>query len=283
MSAVGRALSNTRRRLGAVAWAYGLRLLVAWIVASPIARTLSSSVAAHHPRGDAVLFDAGGLELVESLRLSMGVLSSELRGALLIGGVLGWLLLVPAAGLLSALADPERSGPAEWTRRGVQLLPRFTLGYGSRLFCQGLLIALAGVALWLLEPRLPGSWDERQKDLVLVALAMPVLALVYALGAFEDVLRAELLGAPSVGAALRAALGVARRRSSALLVGAVSASLCSLALPIAVAPLVARIDVSRPETWRLIAVTLLHQAVVFALVALRASWLALVLELRSRE
>ena len=71
------AFRTTRRAARAIALVYLLRLLVAWIVVSPIARALSSVVARNHPRGDAILFEAGGLELIESLRLSSTRASSS--------------------------------------------------------------------------------------------------------------------------------------------------------------------------------------------------------------
>lgn len=279
MSALGRALGTTRRCLGAVAYVYALRLLCAWILASPIARALTAPVASRHPRGDAILFDAGGLELLESVRLSFGVLASEGRGALLVGSVLGWLSLIPAAGLLVALGEPERSGPAEWTRRGIELLPRFTLAFGARLFCQGVVAVLAAVGLSALDRRLSSLWDERQTDLTLVSLALPVLLVLVFFGVFDDLVRVELVRGARFFAAVRGAWRRLTRQVSALAGGWLLIGACSLALPLLAAPLVGRLDVSRPEAWRVVAVTLLHQAVVFALVGLRALWLALLLEL----
>lgn len=283
MSALGRAFGTTRRCLGAVVYAYALRLLCAWILASPIARALTAPVASRHPRGDAILFDPGGLELLESLRLSFGVLASEARGAMLVGSVLGWLALIPAAGLLVALDERERSGPAEWTRRGIELLPRFTLTFGSRLFCQGVVAVLAAVGLSALDRRLSSLWDERRTDLTLLSLALPVLAVLVLFGVFEDLVRVELVRGARVFEAVRRAWTRLARQVWALSGGWLLIGACSLALPLLAAPLVGRLDVSRPEAWRVVAVTLLHQAVVFSLVGLRALWLALLLAERSAE
>lgn len=279
MTVLARAFASTRRAARAVVYVYLLRALAAWLLASPIARTLTSQVAVRHPRGDAVLFDAGGLELVESVRLSLRVLASEAGGTAIAGSVLGWLMLVPAAGLLAALCEPRRTGPAEWTRRGLELLPRFTLVFGARLFCQGVVVALAALGLSLLARRLSLSFDERRADLVLLALALPVLALAVAAGVLEDLVRAELVRGAALRPALRRAWSLLARRSGTLSWTWLLIAACSLALPLVAAPLVGAMDVSRPGGLRVVGVALLHQAVVLALVALRALWLAVVLEL----
>ena len=275
------ALARTRRAVRAVALVYALRALAAWILASPLARALNSTVAAQHPRGDAILFDPGGLELIESLRLSLGVLGSELKGALLIGTVLGALSVIPAAALLAALVEDEPSGPAEWVRRAVTLFPRFVLSFGARLFLQGAVLAVGALALGRLGRRLASSWPEQSADLSVLGLGLLVLAAASALGIYEDLFRVESARGATLGRALRQAGALLRARWLALGGSWLCLVACALVLPLLVAPLVGIVDVSRPGSWRLVVVTFLHQGVVLGMVAARAVWLAIVIELGS--
>lgn len=156
------------------------------------------------PRGDAILFDAGGLELIESLRLSLGVLGSELKGALLIGTVLG-ALVIPAAALLAALVEDRAQRAGRSVRRAVTLFPRFVLSFGARLFLQGAVLAVGALALGRLGRRLASSWPEQSADLsVLGRLGLLVLA-ASALGIYEDLFRVESARGATLGRALRGA------------------------------------------------------------------------------
>lgn len=274
-----RAVARTRRALGAVLWVYAARALSAWIVASPLAAALVSPVAAHHPRGDAILFDAGGLELSESLRLSLDVLFAELRSSFWIASVLGWLSLVPAAGLLVALVERERSGVAEWTRRGLELLPRYTLLFGARLFVQGVLLALGVLLVWLARRRLSLSLDERSTDLVALWAALPCLALAGLVSLYEDLARVELVRGAPLGRALRRGAALLASRIGRLTLAALVLAAAGAVLPLLAAPLAGALDVSRPGTARVVGVLLVHQAVILALIALRAVWLAYAIEL----
>ncbi len=275
------AFRTTRRAARAIALVYLLRLLVAWIVVSPIARALSSVVARNHPRGDAILFEAGGLELIESLRLSSTVLASEIKGALLIGTVLGALSLIPAAALFAALAEKEPTGPAQWIRRGVELFPRFLLTFGARLFCQGVLLGAGAIALTRLARHFGSSWSEPRADLAGVTLGLVVLLPVCALGVYEDLVRGEMMKNAPLAVALRRAVQIARSRPLALAGPWLLIAACSITLPLLAAPLVGLLDVSQPGVSRLIGVTVVHQLVVLCLVVLRALWLAVVVDVGS--
>jgi hypothetical protein len=258
---------------------YALRLSAAWIVASPLSRALTAPVATAHPRGDAILFEPGALELVESIRLSAPYLLAELKGSLLVGVFLGWLSLVPAAGLLSALSSRTRTGPAEWARRGVELFPRFTLSFASRLIAQGIVVALAVGAARLLEPRLAAGKSEVRSDLVLVGIVLTALAVAMVLGVLEDLVRVELVRGARFGRALRRASRTLVSNPGRVLAWWVLFALATALLPLAASPLTTLIDVGRAGTGRLIAVTLLHQGVLLGVVTLRALWLSLILEL----
>lgn len=275
------AVARTRRAWRAVLWVWGLRLLAAWIVASPLARALTSSVAAQHPRGDAILFDAGGLELVESLRLSLPVLASEIKGALLIGTALGALSLIPAAVLLAALVEETPSGLPRWLGRAVELFPRFVLSFGARLFCQGAILAAGAIALVRVHRRLASSWSEQSAAFTAAGLGLLVLAAAAALGILEDLVRAETVRGEALGRALRRGAQLLCARWVTLTASWLLMAACSLLLALVAAPLVGVLDVSRPGAWRLVGVTLVHQGVALGLVIARSLWLSLVVELGS--
>lgn len=281
MSALRSGFVATRKAIRAVGCVWALRLLVAWILASPLSRALTSQGATSHPRGDAILFEPGGLELLDAIRGSLPVLASQLRGSLIIGGVLAWLTLIPVGGLLCALAEPHRTGPAEWTRRGIELLPRLSVLFGARLFFQGLIAVIAALGIGALGRRLDLVWDERRADLAQLGLALLSVCIVLGLGVIEDLARVEVAGGARVLAALRAALRSLRQHALVILALATFLLVAGLCLALGGGALLGAIDVGRTGAARVTAATLVHQAVIFGLIALRSVWLGALMHLRT--
>jgi hypothetical protein len=137
----------TRGLLACVAY----RSLSSWLVAGPLAIAVGGTIA-HHPRGDAALFDRGGLWLLEAARH----VAPQLPAVGLATGVLalivafGWLL--PLGLLLAELAGHRgRAALGE----AAQRLGTLSLLLGAFLFLQALIVASAafsaragGAAAW---------------------------------------------------------------------------------------------------------------------------------------
>ncbi|MFO0568675.1 MAG: hypothetical protein U0263_23640 [Polyangiaceae bacterium] len=270
---------SVRRALPAIVWAYVFRLLCGWIIASPLARALAAQGATQHPRGDAILFERGGLELTEALRLGGAVLAEEAKGSLLVAVLLGFVSLVPAVGLLSALDEDARSGPSEWTKRGVALWPRSSVMFGAKWFAQGVYWLLAGLLVVFIYRKAPTHWDERSVDLTALGVALLCSLPALFLGLVEEMARIELVRGARLGGALRRAVRLTASRPIRIGGSWLLATLFGAALTVAVAHLVGALDVSRPGSARMVGVFVLHQAAIFGILCARSVWLAYCIEL----
>jgi hypothetical protein len=280
MSSLSQSALESFRRSRALAFVWLTRLLVAWVISSPLARALTAQGSSDLPRGDAVLFDPGGLWLVEALRLGWPVLRSELRGSLLLGSVLAWLSLIPLGVLIAALASPRRTPLSHSVSRAIAAFPRLTLLVGATLLVQAAAVAASVFAALALQRRLATSWDERSSDLCALGVLGVGLLLAVGVGVVQDLARVALV-AEDIGAlqATRRALATVRRRAAGAFGAWAATSAIGLALTLAAAVLVGAIDVSRSGEWRVVLVTILHQAAVLSLVFCRATWLAGALDL----
>jgi hypothetical protein len=268
------------RQRSALAFAFLARIVLAYLIASPLARVLMGAGIQHHPRGDAVLFEPGAVALVEAVRVSLGELRTELGGSLVVGIVGAWLLLIPHGALYAALGLPDRARLAELLPRSLALFPRFTLLGGACAFVQGLILTLAFLGASGIESRFATAGSERRADL----LALGVLAIAVLLVAFTalwlDLARAAVVVDDArffsaLGSGFRAFL----RRPLAAIACSTLGPLCLLGLIAAAAVLTGLLDVSRVGTWRVLLVLALHQLVVLGAVLFRAGWLGASLEL----
>jgi hypothetical protein len=137
----------TRGLLACVAY----RSLSSWLVAGPLALALGSAMA-HHPRGDAALFDRGGLWLLEAARHVAPQLPAVglATGVLVLITAFGWLLPL---GLLLAEIAGHRGRAA--LGEAAQRLGTLSLLLGAFLFIQALIVFSAafsaksgGAAAW---------------------------------------------------------------------------------------------------------------------------------------
>jgi hypothetical protein len=133
-------------RLGVLAGCWAFRALVSVLAAAPLAIAGARIVGAH-PRGDAVLFDEGGMWLLETGRLlgpQMPAVAGG-AGAVLLLAAFAWL--VPF-GALVASVEPgaaERSG-AELLRRGAGAFGPLALLLGAFWLVEVVVLALGGLA-----------------------------------------------------------------------------------------------------------------------------------------
>ncbi|MEZ4442583.1 MAG: hypothetical protein R3B72_26045 [Polyangiaceae bacterium] len=163
-------------RLGAVGLCYGYRALGSALMAMPLAYAIGGSVAGH-PRGDAVLWDRGGIWLLEALRLSQASLGPALvqGGALGVVVALGWLL--PLGGLM-AVHGAERPSLATSLGRAAAKLPMLSVLFGVFLLIQALALAFfIGIGRLVAAPTATGD----VLGLVLPVLCLPVWLAIVAL------------------------------------------------------------------------------------------------------
>ena len=258
--------------VGVWAWETALALLVAWPVSSLVGRAFGAD-----PRGDAVLWAPGGRELVHLLFREVNglyALASQAMLVLVAATVLG---LVPMAMMLTAIAYARRDGtPAgilACTEQGLRRFPAMALLLVLASVAQGIVAAFGFAAGSVVEAWAhPGLGEARAQQIQALVLLL-FLAATAAIGVAHDLSRAAVVRFKvSGGRAL--ILGVRTFRLAPLALGWSWGwrALASLAPIVAAAWAADRVG-SRAGG-ALFVLFVLHQAVILARVALRASWLA---------
>lgn len=271
---------RAQRRPGGVLAFWALRLLAAWLLAAPIAGALGGSGVSRFPEGDALLFAPGATYLMEALRRGLGPLVAGLQNAAWFAVILGYLSLVPLAGLLYALCHAGRLRPGDVARAALEQLAPFTLLAGLTLLAQAAVAVLGIILVSVLRASIYASMDVRSADLWLLGAVGLVLLVVLWVGLVEDLARAALVRHQrGLGSALSRALHTARQRPLAALSAWLVPAIWSIAVVAVGALAVGRLHVEHGGSWRVLGALALHQLVALALVGLKAQWLAAALRL----
>lgn len=259
-----------RKRPGVVLLAYAFRLAAALLVAWPFAVTLGGAVSGY-PRGDAVLFDQGGMLLLEALRRSAGALRPSTSSSLLLFVLVCFLSLLPLAALLGALGAKGRVTARDLGAWALGPIGTFSLLLGAAAIVEALLggvVIAVGNAIARRE-----TVDLRAADQIRIGFVAFAVVLVLVVSVFHDLARvAAVRGELGVRASIKRAFAAFRSAPLSLLGGwtwraALGAAFLGVALVVA-----SRIGVERKL--QVFAGFLVHQASVVAAFFLRASWLA---------
>lgn len=267
---------RARRRpwaiVGVWAWQGAFALMTAWPAAS-----LVESFYGGHPRGDAALWEAGALPL-----LDLGAHAWRARSALTthaatlmsLAVVLG---LLPAAALLASIAFTTRDLHAPPLGRLLaRALPAFRpmlVVFACTSLAQ-LSLALVGLkcALVLDDVAYDRLGEAKAEQLGLMGAALFVLA-VAVVGLLQDLARAAIVRFRVGGlAAMRLSWSTFQRAPLALSWSWGWRAIASL-VPLAFGALVAE-RMGGQGGLALLALTAIHQVIALSRVALRASWLA---------
>jgi hypothetical protein len=259
-----------RKRLGMVALLYAYRAIAALLIATPAA-LLAGSIVSGYPRGDAELFDPGGVMLVEAVRLARrSLIPLVLQGGLgAVVAALGGLL--PFAALVVALGHEGKLSARFLTARAVAPVGPLVLLWGSALLAQ---VVVVGLVVMVGEKLLEqAGLDLFREDLARLGVFGVGLLAALAIGVLHDLARviAVLEGRGFYVSAERA-LGVMERAYARVLWayawrGALAVAALSVAGWIA-----HRLGLSSSRSFGLVAVA--SQVSVLFAVFLRASWLA---------
>jgi hypothetical protein len=267
---------RARRRPLTVLVYYTYQLALSALLAWPASRALAK-VFGGHPRGDGVLFDAGGWALL-AIRTPYGRVSPAVSGALLLATVLGAVLgLVPLAALLTSIshATPDARAPrprhlAPYVVATFQPLLKL-LAIGSALELS--LLAIAAWSFGAVRDAAEPRWGDARADQIGALCCALVLLLAAVVSVLHDVARAAAVRFRSGAlAAVRSALLTVRRSPVRVLwswAWRAGASVVAVALIALVVPHLGARGVAS-----VLAIGLLHQLVVIARTSLRASWLA---------
>lgn len=167
-----RRLKTPRQRWCVVGyWAF--RSLASLLLAAPVASALGQTVMGF-PRGEAELFQPGGILMLDALREVVPVVVA-LRWPLSLG-LACWMMLAPLALGALLVAQQDVSGKqdfAEFASRSLRAYPRQVL---LELLSWGAFVGLAaGWIVWmtLVSSVLPAGPNEQRDDLLALALTLP--------------------------------------------------------------------------------------------------------------
>ncbi len=267
---------RARARPGVVLFLWLYQLLCAVFFAWPTAALVGQAYR-NHPRGDAVLFEPGGLALADFVWRSRGFSGALLAHDTIVAIFSVVAGLLPLSALLASMAYTTRARRSPRPRQ----LVRFAFdAFGSMLglffIASALEVLFAGIAItlgdYVTDSGLARMGEARAEQLGwLVTLVVFLIALV--VGVLHDLARASVVRF-RVGATKACVLAWNTFRMHPVsLFGSWGWRACAGLVPIAAASMVTD-RIALRTGGSLVAVFVLHQAVVVARVALRASWLA---------
>jgi hypothetical protein len=265
--------AGATRRLGLVGAVYLAHLTFALAVAWPLAKLVGDPVMAH-PRGDRVLFEPGALFLSETLRLGQRALASVGEGmsfGVLVGLYLG---LVPLAALFHSFGREQKPALPALMAAAGRLFAPFSLLLGLTIAGAALASLVPLMVGGLLENELRTAFGERGADLAQTAFRAVALLVVWGFGVAQDLARAALATRETrVLEAIRRGLETLRAWPIEAVGGCALRGLAGLLIVTVAARLATQVGVETGASF--FAVLVLHQSVAFALVLLRADWIAL--------
>jgi hypothetical protein len=267
---------RARRRPGAVvgvwAWQSVLALVGSWPAVALVRASYGRS-----PSGDAPLWDAGSLPLLSLLsREANGIRAATgAASAILVLGVLAGL--VPLAAMMVSIGNTTRDktgiGVASAVGRAVAVFRPFGLLLLAVTLAQGLVAAAAFLLGQLVEAWTHRALGEAHAQALGIAVGAALIPCVVVLGVLHDLARAAVvrLGLRPFQA-LVAGAEILRAAPRTLTWSWGWRALAAAAPVFAVAALADR--TGGRGGFALFVLAALHQMVVLARVALRASWLA---------
>ena len=252
--------------------AYAAYLLAAGFALAAPWSALLHRTAAEYPRGDAELFDQGGVMLMEAIRralLGLPAAATSSGVVLLFAGAVG---LLPFGMLIAGLGRQGRVRAPFLAARAVGSLGTLTLIWGLGFAAQ----AILGALLALLGVKLVGALHLAPRGEALAHASLRVLALVppLPLGVARDLAMFSAVNdATRLYTSASRALLVLRRAFGRALGAYLARAL--LALAVLLAAFWIPTSLLAPTSPPRVAIPfLVHQLAIVLAVALRASWLA---------
>jgi hypothetical protein len=246
-------------------------LLAGFAVAAPWSSLIHATVTGY-PRGDAELFDRGGIMLVEALRLAVRGAPAAMTSsgfAVLLAGAVG---LVPFAVLIAGLGREGRVRAPFLAARAARAIGTLTLLWGISFAAQ----AIFGAILSLIGAKIIGGLHlaERGEALAYVVLAAVVLLALLPLGVARDLAAVSAVNDETrFYTSSTRALRVLRRAFGRALGGYLVRALLSLAVLLAAFSIPGALRGSDAPPGVALPFAI-HQLAMVIAVFLRASWLA---------
>jgi len=207
------ALPSARRVLGAVAIQYGYRACAASLLSLPLLTAISASRISSFPDPDRVLFEHGGIYLLEVLRSQQSLLGAGAGLGLCLLGCFALAALLPDWWVLTAFS---RVGPGVDARRGRRTLGRLGLLAVFTWPLRALLWLLALSLAFLVRSWLSHVTDDRSADLLVAAGVVLGLGLQLGASLLHDLTSSSVVAdAATLRRAVVRALTVAVARGQA--------------------------------------------------------------------
>jgi hypothetical protein len=256
----------------AILFDFTCRVAAGLILGAPVAAVVGASGVGSFPEGDRLLFTAGGTWLLEVLRASFALLPALATSSLATGVLLAAALVVPQAGLVTALAEDSPEPLRAFIGRAGARVPALLGLAGLAFLTQVLIFALAlGLAGFARERLLENAIRADSAALAIAALGA---VLVLALGLLRDLASAAVAcGESGARRAIRTGFRCLHRAPGAAFGRWLGPHVLGLALVSAAVLATGALDVSKPHGARFFAVAVLHQSVILGLCACRAAWL----------
>jgi hypothetical protein len=261
---------RARKRIGLVAMAFAYRALAALAIALPAAAAVGAATAAY-PRAQDELFDAGGLMLIESLRVTRRAAPAIFATGGLVAVTAAVLGVFPLGVLIAGLGRKGRLDAGFVVGRAWAHAGTLAILYGLGAVAQVVIGALIGLLGGKLVPAL--SLRTPNDDLAGIGVALVALAAAAIVGVLRDLaFVAAVHGEQRFYGACVHAVRVARARFGRA-IGAWgwrwALGFAGFALAIALAPQPAGAGAGAVALG-----ALLHWGAIFGIVAARGSWLA---------
>jgi hypothetical protein len=267
---------RARRCPKAIVAVWAWEALFGTALAWPFAAIVQSAYGSH-PRADAVLWEPGGLALLDLVvrrQPALGALVAHVATVVLLALVLG---LLPSAALFACVGftTPDRKSP---TLRDAFLAAIPAFGPSAVLFATALVFDVSlGAAAWagagLADEGFERALGEVAADAIALSLVVACWAVAGVAGVLQEVGRAAVVrfrvGAPE---GLRTALRALAMAPTALLWSWGWRMLASV-VPVALGGLLAGRIGGRGGS-SLIVLLVMHQLIILVRAALRASWFA---------
>jgi hypothetical protein len=264
------------RRPGLVV-AYAVYLLAAGLAVAAPWSALIHATAAGYPRGDAELFDRGGVMLVEAVRLATRGAPAAMTSSGLVVLLAGAFGLVPFAMLIAGLGREGRVRAPFLAASAARSLGTLTLIWGLGFAAQAIFGALLGLlGLKLLDGL---HLAPRSEGIAQVSLGVGALLALLPLGVARDLAMVSAVNDETrFYTSSTRALRVLRRAFGRSLGAYLARSLLALAALLAAFWIPAALRA--PDAAPGVAIPfLVHQLAIVIAVFLRASWLAAAIRL----
>jgi hypothetical protein len=259
-----------KRTTLAALFEFSCRAAAGLVLAAPITAAVAATGIGAFPEGDRLLFEPGGLLLVEAARSSLNLVAPLTSSTIAVVAIASVALSLPQALLWTAAAEVTPEPFMTFVGRAGTRVPSLLALLGLGLLSQVLAGTLGLTVAGFLRNGMANPIDG---DLWALGVVSLTCLAVLALGIVRDVASAAVAcGADNARQALRfgaatilCAPGTTCRRW-------LGPAALGLALVGAVAAASGVLDVARPGTPRLVAVLVLHQGVLVALSFCRAAW-----------